>query len=177
MDLTSNNNTIKFHEIQWFRQKWLQAIVVGVSLYLIISFCYGMIRQLVYGYPWGNRPMSDTALIIIGPLMILLGIGLPWFFYSMKLITEVREDGVYINFFPLSRQIILFENIESCKVRTYKPIREYGGWGIRYGLAGKAYNVSGNRGVQLRLENGKGLLIGSQKPEELASMILEGMGR
>jgi len=121
--------------------------------------------------------MSDTALIIVGPLMILLGIGLSWLFYKMKLITEVSAEGVYINFSPLSHQVILFENIKNCRVRTYRPIREYGGWGIRFGRAGKAYNVSGSRGVQLQLKNGKGLLIGSQRPEELARVIWEGMGR
>jgi hypothetical protein len=31
-----------------------------------------------------------------------------------------------------------------------------------------AYNVSGNRGVDLRLTNGKSLMIGSQRPEEFA---------
>jgi hypothetical protein len=30
-----------------------------------------------------------------------------------------------------------------------------------------AYNVSGDRGVQLELKDGKNLLIGSQYPEEL----------
>jgi hypothetical protein len=34
-----------------------------------------------------------------------------------------------------------------------------------------AYNVSGNRGVQLEFSNGKRLLIGSQRPEDLAAAI------
>ncbi len=50
-------------------------------------------------------------------------------------------------------------------------MKEYGGWGIRYGMKGMAYNVSGNRGVQLEFETGKRLLIGSQRPEELVSQI------
>jgi hypothetical protein len=119
--------------------------------------------------------MSDTALAIVGPLLILMGIGLPLLFYKMKLLTEVKEDGVYINFVPLSRQVMRFEDIVTCEVRTYRPLREYGGWGVRYGRAGKAYNVSGNRGVQLKLSSGKGLLIGSQRPEELAQAIQAGL--
>jgi hypothetical protein len=34
-----------------------------------------------------------------------------------------------------------------------------------------AYNVSGNRGVQLELVSGKRILIGSQQAEELAAAI------
>jgi hypothetical protein len=107
--------------------------------------------------------------------LILIGIGISWLFYGLKLLVEVREDGVHINFAPLVRRTVLFENIVSCEVRTYRPMREYGGWSVKYGRAGKAYNVSGNRGVQLKLSNGKGLLIGSQRPEELAQAIQAGM--
>ncbi|MHC4643443.1 MAG: hypothetical protein ACYS32_17515, partial [Planctomycetota bacterium] len=59
--------------------------------------------------------------------------------------------------------------------RTYKPILEYGGWGIRCSFTGKgkAYNVSGNKGVQLVFTNGKKLLIGSQQPDDLAAAIEE----
>ena len=56
-------------------------------------------------------------------------------------------------------------------MRTYNPIREYGGWGIRYGLKSKAYNVHGNHGVQLELLNRKRLLIGSQRSEEFANAL------
>jgi len=81
---------------------------------------------------------------------------------------------LYIRFFPLTHQEIPFKDIVSCEVRTYSPIREFGGWGIRYGRGTKAYNVSGNRGIQLELSNGKRVLIGSQRPEELAGAIEAG---
>jgi hypothetical protein len=171
----ANDIVVNFREVQRFRQKWLWIAIVVVLLGLLISFGYGMIKQLVFGHPWGNRPMSDTALAIVGPLMILMGIGISWLFLILKLLVEVREDGVHIHFVPLAHQTVPFGDIVSCEVRMYRPLREYGGWGLKYGRAGKAYNVSGNRGVQLKLSSGKGLLIGSQRPEELAQAIQEGM--
>jgi hypothetical protein len=89
----------------------------------------------------------------------------------MKLITEIRDDDLFVQFFPLSQQVISFESVRRCEVRIYNPIKEYGGWGIRYGKMGKAYNVSGNRGVKIEFHSGKPLLIGSQKPEELEKAI------
>ena len=56
-------------------------------------------------------------------------------------------------------------------MRIYRSFREYGGHGIRYGSKGKAYTVSGDRGVQIELLNGKQLLIGSQRAEELVQAI------
>ena len=65
------------------------------------------------------------------------------------------------------------------EARTYRPLLEYGGWGIRYAPFGKgwAYNVHGSQGVQLELTNGKRILIGSQRAEELARAIGEAKGQ
>jgi len=151
-----------FREIQRFRQVWIWAIVFS----LVGLIWYASVKQILLGSPFGDRPMSDILLVIF---WLIFGIGLPALFLLGKLVTEVRNDGIYICFFPFhwSFRKITFKELKRYEVRTYRPIREYGGWGIRYGSKGKAYNVSGNRGVQLEFLNGKRLLIGSQRTEEL----------
>lgn len=171
----SPQEPVYFREVQTFRQPWIWTLLMVMTLAAVTLFGYGMIKQLVFGQPWGDRPMSDSALAIVGPLVILFTIGMTYLFIKLKLVVAVRDDGLYIRFFPLSRQIIQYENIEESYVRTYRPLKEYGGWGIRYGRKGKAYNVSGNQGVQLKLSGGKKLLIGSQQPEKLADAISEAM--
>lgn len=57
-------------------------------------------------------------------------------------------------------------------MRLYRPIKEFGGWGMRTafnGKNGKAYNVSGNVGIQLELKNGSKTLLGTQKGKEAKS--------
>ena len=115
--------------------------------------------------------MSDKGLVMTAAVSLLLMGGTVWLFYLLKLITRVDAKGVHVRFFPLTHKQIPFENRTSCQARTYRPIREYGGWGIRFSRKGRAYNVSGNQGVQLTFKQGKPLLIGSQKPEELAAAI------
>jgi hypothetical protein len=57
-------------------------------------------------------------------------------------------------------------------VRTYDPVREFGGWGIRIWVGGpRAYSVSGNRGVDVILYNGERIMIGSQRPRDLAQAL------
>jgi len=111
-------------------------------------------------------------------LALLVGIGVPIavtaLFLLLKLETEVRPDGLYVRYLPFHIHFKRFgpEDLSEYYARRYKPIREYGGWGIRYSLRnGKAYNVSGNKGVQLVLSSGKKLLIGSQKADELETAI------
>jgi hypothetical protein len=53
------------------------------------------------------------------------------------------------------------------EVITYRPIIDYGGWGVRFGRKGMAYNVSGNIGLLISRKNGKTILIGTQKPDEM----------
>ena len=161
----------RYFEIQKFNQRWIWILLIGGSVAAVAYFGYAMVQQLVHGQPWGDRPMSDLALAIVGPATMLFMIGLTYFFYVMKLITEVRSDGLYIRFYPMSQRVISYETITSCVPRKYSPIREYGGWGIRWGRSGRAYNVSGNQGVQLKLSDEKPLLIGSLRPGELANAI------
>ena len=57
---------------------------------------------------------------------------------------------------------------------------ESAGWGVHLGLASMTYNVSGNEGVQFRLKNGSGVLVGTQRPAEFAAAVaraLEARGR
>lgn len=158
--------SIIFREQQRFTQGWLWVLIFGIALLAVYIF----IQQVIFGRPFGNNPAPDWAVILI---LILIGIDLPALFCCIRMTTEVRRGGLYVRFFPfhLSYRKIPLENLVNHEVRTYQPIREYGGWGIKDGSAGKAYNICGNRGVQLVYSDGRRMLIGSEKPEELLAAI------
>ncbi len=161
-----------FREEQRFRQIWIWFLILGIAALM----WYSAFTQIIQRRPFGENPAPNSLLIIF---WVLFGLGLPVLFFSIRLITEVRLDGIYIRFFPFhfSSKKIAFQDLQSFEVRTYNALREYGGWGIRYGPQGKAYNVGGNRGVQLVLTDGKRILIGSQKPEEFLAAIQAEHGR
>ena len=109
----------------------------------------------------GDKPMSDEGVISFS---ILVGLGLPVLFWFMKLKLRVSEQGLHYQFFPVhfKERLITFEEIKSYKARTYSPLKEFGGWGIRFSFESKAYNVSGDKGLQIELDNGRKILFGSQ---------------
>ena len=163
---------ILFKEEQRFNQLWVLIIVfipVGLAW-------YAAIQQLLLHKPFGSHPAPDLLLWVI---WVVFGVLFPIFFFSVKLSTEVRYDGIYIRFFPFHREFrtLPFEAIKKYEVREYSPLREYGGYGIRYGRSGKAYNVSGKKGVQLELVSGRKILIGSRKADELAEAIRTASGK
>jgi len=58
------------------------------------------------------------------------------------------------------------------EARTYRAVAEYGGWGVKGWSKRKvAYNVKGDRGVELRLKNGNSVMLGSQRAEDLEAAI------
>jgi len=161
-----------YREVQHFRQLWLWILLLSISLTTI----WGMVQQLFLGKPFENNPVLDTVLIGI---VIIFGFGFPYAFYKMNLTTEIRSDGIYYRFFPfhLSFHKIRLEDLTKYEVRAYSALKDYGGWGIRYGRRGKAYNVSGNCGVQLEFSNGDRLLFGSQEPEEFTKALNLALGK
>lgn len=170
------DRTTTFYETQRFNQPWLWILLILTAILMVGVCSYGLILQLVYGQPWGNRPLSDTALLIVGCIAILFNIGILYLFYSLRLITIVSADGLYVRFYPLVTRTIPFYTIRSSEAREYNSLFEFGGWGIRYRRGGWVYSVTGYSGVQIVLVNGKQLLIGSQRAVELETAIKEHCG-
>lgn len=162
---------VKFREEQRFRQPWIWVLLLLSCGFVVWVTGYGAVQQLLLGKPMGERPMSDTGVLITSLLSIGFTLALVYLFSTMALVVEVRTDVLVVHFRPLRRRTVDYAEITRVEPCQYQPIRQYGGWGIRHGRGGWAYNVSGNRGVKLHLSNGKHLLIGSQHDWQLAQAI------
>lgn len=161
------DNEVLFTERQKFNQWWLWIILLGING---ISL-FGVFKQVIGGQQFGDKPMSDIGLLITAGLTILITI----LVISFHLDTLIKKDGIYVKFFPfhVSFRHYDWNTISKLFVRQYNPIGEYGGWGLRLGLfgRGKAFNVSGNKGLQLEFSDNKKLLIGTNKPDELTETL------
>jgi hypothetical protein len=168
----TSSDVIAFREEQ---RPWVGFLVIGVASCLVAIgvFAWAMIQQLVFREPFSDRPMSDTALAIFGPVIIIPAVAGMIVTCMARLIIEVRCDGLYVQFRPfhLRPKKIDLDRAISVTVVRYRPILRYGGWGIRWAIKGKAYNAHGNRGVRVNYTNGRHLLLGSQRPDELAGAI------
>lgn len=164
MNSTDTQATL-FTEEQKMHQWWVQLIVYALTGLAV----YATLQQLVYKVPFGQNPAPDAVLIGLDIFVILL-----WFlFRGMKLTTEIDQHGIRVKFFPFHSHFKTYswDEIKTVEVSVYKPLWEYGGWGIRYGFKGMAYNMEGNMGLKIAFKNRKHLLIGTQKPEELKAAI------
>ena len=155
-----------FKEEQRFTQSWF-IVVMGISLIVPLLF---IIQEYM------KEDSKFTTAGFLGTLSVLLISIVPLFFF--KLSTKVDEIGIHYQFFPFQLKLkrIAWQDISKAYVRTYDPIGDYGGWGLKGGAfwnsaKGKAINVSGDIGIQLELKNGQKLLIGTQKKAAAESVL------
>ena len=111
------------------------------------------------------------------PVWMLLGgtvVFLAGLVAMSRMHTEVTPDSVDISMFYLISESIPHADISEFQVLEYQPLREFGGWGLRYGPSGRAYSMSGSEGVRLVLQDGSQITLGSQNAEVLAAAIETG---
>lgn len=158
---------ILFREVQRFRDVWwIMLLVFGLA-----ALQWSIFLSHLLGAPLGNNPAPLATTTVF---WLLFGVGLPWFFLVLRLEVEVYPDAVAIRFPPLLQRLIAREEIAAAEPLDYRPLGEFGGWGIRGWGRRVAYNVRGNQGVELTLLDGRRVVIGSQRPVELAAAIAAG---
>ena len=162
-------STIDFKEVQRLRTWWAWIAVSALN----IVFIYAIMQQVILGKPFGTKPAPDLVLMIIELVLLFFF----FFLVSIKLKTGITDTGIYYRYYPFQfkETVIEWHELRDAYIREYNSFHEYGGWGIRKGSAkrGNAINTSasGNRGLQLQFNDGRLLLIGTKRPDEIQVII------
>lgn len=153
--------TTLFKEDQRFTQWWLWLILIPIGILPVV----GIVQQLILGEEFGDNPMSDLGLILFAVFVFAL-LGL---FLMMRLKTEIDQTEIRISFIPFVKKRIKWTEIKKAEVVNYGFV---GGWGIRLSFKyGTVYNIKGNMGLAIELNNGKRFVIGTQREKELGSIV------
>jgi hypothetical protein len=155
---------MNFYESQKFPLRQIAvALLVPPSIMTLL-----LLWQVVLGHHWQGQSLSNDE--VIGWTIFL------WLLYfrliTVRMVTKVDQGKLIVRLRGIwrSRRIPL-AHIQSAAAITFDPVRDYGGYGIRSGPAGKAWIASRNHGVHLILANGDALVIGSQRPDELVEAL------
>ena len=150
-----------FHEEQRFQ---------GTRPFIFIAAVFALVLLLAAGtvIAVGASPKPVIFIVALAATIVLSLLA------TSRMTTIVDAAGVHVRFVPFLRKTFALDDIVAWEAKTYDPM-EYGGWGVRgfpdrYGWA---YNVRGNRGVEVEFRNGHRLMLGSQRAEDLARAIEE----
>ncbi|QGA27561.1 hypothetical protein GFH32_15100 [Sphingobacteruim zhuxiongii] len=143
-----------YRESQSFMSKWLvllSVLLIGWKLYTVLS----------------ASVINNLAVLLSAALFLIIFVLL----FSIRLKTRYDSEGIHVRFVPfVFNRLYAWSEIEEVSLKKYS-LFDYGGWGYRFGRGGIAMSTSGNMGVQLQLKSGKKVLIGTQTPKEVQSVI------
>lgn len=163
-----------FSETQRMPRPWIPLLFLLIWLSFVAFVFYVIHEQFMNGRPIGDEPMSNTQFIFFAIIMnIILAF---MFLLSLKtsLSIFIDNNGIRFEMPPFKKSTTLgFPGISQAYIRKYRPISEYGGWGIRGLWRVKAYNVSGRYGIQVIMKNGRKLLIGVRNHQAAAETLTQ----
>jgi len=159
-----------FEEKQMFTQWWLWLIVGATTIGINAVFIYAVIQQLVLGVPVGEEPLGDEALLILSVLILSVSTGLSLLFFNTVLEVRIDNRSLEYRYAPLMRS---WRRIENSGIRQVRHRKYYlPGYGIKRDFDGtRILTVKGHDGVELTLEGGSRLMIGTQQPQEFLAAL------
>jgi len=139
---------------------WVRAIFWGITGLVCLALVAGWDTTL--GAP---QRIALATLVAAGAkgMHALLG--------GLTVRVQQTRIVVHLGAAPLIKRSVPFSEIRSAASVRYRPIVEFGGWGIRGTRKRRAWTARGNEAVALELVHDRQLLIGSDKPRRLEDRI------
>jgi len=99
-----------------------------------------------------------------------MSIGICALFFLLNLKTTITKDTIKVQYFPFFKKQFAWTTIAEAELVQYGFV----GYGIRISMKyGTVYNVKGNKGLAIILNNGKKYLIGTQKSDQIEKILKE----
>lgn len=142
----------------WWVNLLFLGLFWGVPLFTILPEALG----------GGTGDMSPAVATIL--LLSLASLPILIYGFLGQLRVRVTDQGVEAawGLMEVFKKSFPYADIVRAEAVTYSPIREFGGWGIRFGFGNKkAWTTRGNRALVLHLKDGSRFYLSSEKPERL----------
>jgi hypothetical protein len=134
-------------------------------VYLLLWVSVG--GSAVAAFSAGQLPVALLCLLIYVLLHVLLG----------GLLVTVETAGVRVGLgrVRVFRAFIPFDTVTAVESVTYRPLKEFGGWGMRGGKQKRAWTARGNQAVVLSTRDGRRIYVGSDDASKLEGRIRNAM--
>ncbi len=130
----------------------------------VLAVVVPVLMVVVAATAWSEVPWLSV-------LIALVGIGLTLVYGGFRAV--VTREAIVVKMGILGIRLLRLKtsDITSAELHSFAPLRDFGGYGIRFNKEMKAYFLKGDRGVKITTHAGKKYLIGSDHPERLATVI------
>jgi hypothetical protein len=141
-------------------------------------------------YWQAQNPLWMNVVTIVVPLiMIIVAVVMfesQWWFSLLYLVLAVAfallnggmravvtRENIKVRLGLVGWRVLKIQNSEiiAVEIMEFSPLKDFGGYGIRFGKGMFAFYLKGTRGVKITLKNGMKYLIGSDHPEQMEAVI------
>ncbi|WP_084076671.1 hypothetical protein [Demequina sp. NBRC 110057] len=141
---------------QWSFQNTFAAIALGACLAVCVAV-------FTVGGAWTEAPWVawPSLAILVAALFI-------------PMVIETAPQGVAVRLAGLAVRTVPYEDIVAVERRRYRPMRDFGGWGLRWSLTrgnARAYTTTGDSAVALTLRDGAEVYLGVADEEALVAAL------
>ena len=153
----------RFDETQRLGQNRLVRIIMVIEP-VFLGLIFLALGMRVPGASWPGLLGAWVGCALVLPLLLS----------RLTMRTLVTDDQLLVRWAGVFTFRVELARVETAQPVRYDPISEAGGWGIKHSRKhGRVCNVFGDRGVAL-VAGERRMLVGTQRPDELAAAILEG---
>lgn len=162
----SATDTVLYTEVQPYRELPPVILVAAVSA---LAGWGLLIWTVVMGRPLGALVVPAWLGVVLG---VGLGVALPALFLWLRMTTVVYPDRVTVDTGMSGRHTFALQDVAAVTLRVDGVRKDYTNQSmVTEDNTRVAYSVNTLQGTQLTLQDGRFILIGSKKPEELTSAI------
>jgi hypothetical protein len=113
-----------------------------------------------------SAPQGTLAVALSGALVAVVAVMLA-LFSTLTVAVDDRALRLWFGLGSLRRDVMLADVTSARKVRNHW----YAGWGVRIIPRGRLYNVGGLDAVELQMDNGRVVRVGTDQPDALLAAI------
>jgi hypothetical protein len=176
-EISANHQQVEPEETVIFaeRQRCTWWFLWGVIILATVVAIASAVADKLFDVQFANVPPNDAVYIVSYTIIALIVIPSA----LLKLTVRITDKAIYLHMAPppldsMCESKFEWSSIAKAYVRDYHELKEYGGFGIRYGSpeVGDAISMNAKTGLQLELKSGRKVLISTRKPEELKAALL-----
>jgi len=113
-----------------------------------------------------SAPQDTVSLALSGAVVAVAAVMLA-LFSTLTVVVDDRALRLWFGLGSLRREVMLDEVTAARKVRN----SWHAGWGVRAIPGGRVYNVGGRDAVELELDNGRVVRVGTDQPDALLAAL------
>jgi hypothetical protein len=103
--------------------------------------------------------------------LLALGIIFTSFYGGLRTVVTRNDISVRLGIWGFRVLHLYIADLYSVSLREFSPLKDFGGYGIRFNSQMKAYFMKGSEGLLITTNQGKKYLIGSDHPENLLAVM------